>query len=588
MRIHETHEAPENGNVTPLTALRRKPAGFRPIVSLACFASLALPCMAAPRVHDLSLLVSPTLPCVWPVGMMQHSVTPNRTFGPGAYHRDLIAIDEHTGTQWDAPAHFVPPPDSGLPGAGPMGLITSEKVPAWQFCGEACVIDVTAQCDNAPNGGSFLITPEIVQAWEKQHRPLKFGDAVLFRSGYSDRYYQPFPKGERFVQTALRKQSPGWPAPTADTMKHLGERGVKMLGLDGASMGPLPDLAVATHQAGGKLGMIWTECLTGLGPLPATGSFHAFLPAKHAGGSGGECRAIAITEPRLAARLIDSSRNKRVIDLSVTLDEDLPVTWPGHSPGDEAPRYIAKTLNPFSRMRGPYFARTHLLDALAGTHVVPPSFALPPEGFPKSSYSDEIRSTLAEYEAKFGKRGFSDMTIDKAPLEQMMGEAHVIDVTSIVGRTTSKDWPASPSITVEFLKQYEGRGRAIQPGEVVLFRSGYSDKHFAPLPDQPAVDRLMAAPLAGSAEGWPDVSPEAIGYLAEKGVRCVGTDGPTIGGVHPKQALMIYWAAASRGVLPVEFLTNLGQIPRSGAYFMFAPIKVQGAHGGYGRAIALH
>ena len=36
-------------------------------------------------------------------------------------------------------------------------------------------------------------------------------------------------------------------------------------------MGPVPDLAVATHQAGGQYGIIWTELATNLGLLPPTG-----------------------------------------------------------------------------------------------------------------------------------------------------------------------------------------------------------------------------------------------------------------------------------------------------------------------------
>jgi kynurenine formamidase len=539
------------------------------------------------QIVDLTLLVAPDRPCVWPVGMTQHIVTPSRTFGPGAYHRDLIIIDEHTGTQWDAPAHFVPPPDSGLPGAGPMGLITGEKVPAWQFCGEACVIDIRGHVDEAPDGSSYLIRPEVIYAWEKQHRPLKFGDVVYFRSDYTDKYYQPFPRGERFVTTALRKETPGWPAPTPETMAYLGEKGVKTLGLDSASMGPLPDLAVATHQAGGKLGMIWTECSTNLGSLPTTGSFTALLVAKHAGGSGGECRSIGITEPKLAARLIESARNKRVADLSVTLDEDYPVTWPGYSPGDEASRYISKTLNAFSKPRGPYFAKTHLLDGLAGTHVVLPSYSLPPQGFDDSHYSAEIQAALKEYEAKFGKRGHSSMTLDQAPLNQLAGDAHVVDVRKLVGSTKMADWPASPAITADLLRQHD----AVKPfreGEVVIFYSGYSDQHFKPLPPAPELDGMFAAPLAGKAEGWPSPTPDAIAFLASKGVKCIGTDGPTLGGVKRTQALMVDWLVASRGILAVEYLTNIGSIHDKPAYFLFAPIKIQGTRGGYGRALALY
>jgi kynurenine formamidase len=539
------------------------------------------------QVKDLTLLISPDRPCVWPVGMTQHLVVPSRTFGPGAYHRDMVVIDEHTGTQWDAPAHFVPPPDSGLAGAGPMGLITGEKVPAWQFCGEACVIDLRSHIDDAPDGESYLIKPDLVYAWEKQHRPLKFGDVVLFRSDYTDKYYQPFPAGERFVTTALRKETPGWPAPTPETMAYLGEKGVKTLGLDGASMGPLPNLAVATHQAGGKLGMIWTECSTNLGSLPTTGAFAALLVAKHAGGSGGECREIAITEPKLAARLNDSARNKRVADLSVTLDEEYPITWPGYSPGDEATRYVAKTLNAFSKVRGPYFAKTHILDSQVGTHVVMPSYSLPPAGFDNSSYSADVQAVLKKYEAKYGTRGNSSMTLEKAPLDQMVGEAHVVDVRKLVGSTKSSAWPASPVITADFLKQQD-QARPFRAGEVVIFYSGFSDAHFKPLPEAPEIEQVFTAPLAGKSEGWPAPDPEAIAFLAAKGIRCIGTDGPTLGGVDRENALMVSWLTATKGILPVEFLTNVGAIHDKPAFFLFAPIKIQGLHGGYGRALALY
>ena len=311
--------------------------------------------VAVPRDHvrDLTLTIAPELPCVWPAGMTPMAVIPTATFGRSGRHRDMLVIDEHTGTQWDAPAHFVPPPDSGLPGAGPMGLLTGEKVPAWQFCGEACVIDVRQGRDSAEKGSSVLVGPEVVRQWEMTHRRLGPGDVVLFRSDYTDDFYKPFPEGERFVAAALKKEAPGWPAPTAATMDYLGDRGVMTLGLDGASMGPLPNLAVATHQAGGKRGMVWVECATNLGSLPTTGAFFALLPAKHAGGSGGECRCVAITEPKLAAELIARARARRVVDLSVTLDEDLPVVWPGRGPGEEGGRYVSKVLNKFGAARGP-------------------------------------------------------------------------------------------------------------------------------------------------------------------------------------------------------------------------------------------
>src|SRR5690349_12839013 len=97
---------------------------------------------AASQVVDLSLLVAPELPCTWPATnwplfQINHYLKP----GPlGAYNSDVLTIDGNTGTQLDFPPHSIPLPDSGLANAGPLGRLFSDKVPAWQFGGEACII----------------------------------------------------------------------------------------------------------------------------------------------------------------------------------------------------------------------------------------------------------------------------------------------------------------------------------------------------------------------------------------------------------------------------------------------------------------
>ena len=67
----------------------------------------------------------------------------------------------------------------------------------------------------------------------------------------------------------------------------------------------------------------------------------------------------------------------------------------------------------------------------------------------------------------------------------------------------------------------------------------------------------MDDPLAGKTEGWPAARPETIAYLAEKRIRCVGTDSPTLGGVDPQRSLATYWLLGCQGMVGVEFLTNL-------------------------------
>ena len=97
----------------------------------------------------------------------------------------------------------------------------------------------------------------------------------------------------------------------------------------------------------------------------------------------------------------------------------------------------------------------------------------------------------------------------------------------------------------------------------------------------------MEDPLNGKCEGWPAPGPDAIVYLHGKGIACVATDGPTLGGVEPKRALATYWVLGSKGMVGVEFLTNVGNLPEN-SYFIFAAVKIRDCHGGPGRAIALY
>ena len=84
--------------------------------------------------------------------------------------------------------------------------------------------------------------------WEKRNRPLSTGDVVLFRSGYSDKFYRPYPEGERFLEHPLDLKSQVWPDPDPDGMAYLAERKVMTLGTDSPTMGPLPkELAADTH-----------------------------------------------------------------------------------------------------------------------------------------------------------------------------------------------------------------------------------------------------------------------------------------------------------------------------------------------------
>jgi kynurenine formamidase len=211
----------------------------------------------------------------------------------GPYYGQRYVIDEHTGTQSDFPAHFVPPPGSGLPHAGPMGAVTGDKYPLDRMMGPAAVINVTDLRDRAEPGISPVIPLDRVKAWEKQHGDIKAGEVVLFHSGYSDAYYKPLPEGLRLTyEVIVTKAKPGWPAPSVEVMKYLRSKGVWHMGTDGPSMGPAEG-GQAVHLAGLQEGMSWEELLTNLGSLPPRGAFYIALGVKVMNQSGAITRAVA-------------------------------------------------------------------------------------------------------------------------------------------------------------------------------------------------------------------------------------------------------------------------------------------------------
>jgi len=290
---------------------------------------------------DCSLPVAPEYPCTWPSAPFpRFQIVHQRTIGPdSAYNIDVLMIDGNTGTQMDVPPHSVARPDLERPKSGPFGLAYTDKIEPWQFGGEACVIDTRELLDQAPKGVSPLVTRKFVTQFEQEHRQLRFGDVVLFRSDYSNKYYRPFPEGSRFIADILDKKAPGYPNPDPDCMELLAERKVMTLGTDSPSIGPLPDLAEPTHYAGLKYGMIWTEAAANLGLLPATGAFYCMLGPKHAGGPYAECRALAVVGGELPQRLIESCRANRATALPPPLAPDLPWTSPGLGTGQHRQVY---------------------------------------------------------------------------------------------------------------------------------------------------------------------------------------------------------------------------------------------------------
>jgi kynurenine formamidase len=253
------------------------------------------------RVVDLSLPLAEELPCHWPGAVpYQHKLfawfAPRddgvvKVVSNGPFHTRWLMFAEHTGTHFDAPTHWVPPPDSGLPDAGPAGAIPTDRVPLSQLTGPAVVVDVSDVADGEP-GQSPPIEAGRIEAFEAAHGPIESSEIVLLRTGW-DRHYVEGPAGRRYIVDAVQQRASAWPAPTAEAVELLVARGVRCIGVDTPSVGAAHD-AYSAHIAGLRHGLAYVEGLTRLAELPVRGATFAFLPLPVRGGSGAPGRAIAL------------------------------------------------------------------------------------------------------------------------------------------------------------------------------------------------------------------------------------------------------------------------------------------------------
>ena len=259
--------------------------------------------LAGSRLTDLTLTIAEDLPCWWPTHMpFQHKIWnwyEDEVVEPvslrsraGPYQTRWMAIDEHTGTHFDAPAHFIPREGSNLPNAGPAGSITGDKVPVEQFFGRTRLFDARQVAEGAEPGVSPYITVDHLRRWEREQGKISRGDVVLFWTAW-DRFYKPGREGCPYVEDPLIHRShPGWPAPNVGAAELLLERGVRCIGTDAPSMGSSHD-GGPVHVAALKEGAVFVEGLTNLQALASQGAFFLFMPIKVSQSTGGCGRAIA-------------------------------------------------------------------------------------------------------------------------------------------------------------------------------------------------------------------------------------------------------------------------------------------------------
>lgn len=248
---------------------------------------------------DLSVPLSEEFPVSWPglppfrkrvLNWFENFREPNgeEVRSLGYFYDQSLELDEHTGTHMDFPAHILAPQELAAfeKAFGHDSMLST-------FAGPAVVLDATADLDQSPAGVSPRVSAETVLAWERQNGSIETGDIVLINTGYMDRYFAPFPQGERLVHEPVNSKSvPGWPVPSDECFQLLGKRGVRHVGISSPSMGALDD-AHGTHRAGLAEGITFAEGLVNLNKVPSRGGLYVGLPLKISGQSGSPIRAVA-------------------------------------------------------------------------------------------------------------------------------------------------------------------------------------------------------------------------------------------------------------------------------------------------------
>lgn len=239
---------------------------------------------------------------------------------------------------------------------------------------------------------------------------------------------------------------------------------------------------------------------------------------------------------------------REVLDLSVALDPALPCSWPGLPPFAARPTLGTDPPDPL------FVSRSLTVEEHSGTHADAP-----------------VHMALDETGRRLG-------ALDTVPLRDLTGRPRVIDARSVRGDVPGE----SPWVTPEVLLAYEASTEAIRPGDVVLFWTGWSDEFYAP---GPGGQRYMDGPINAATPGWPAPSASCLELLADRGVKVVGVDTPSLGAVH--DPVGPHRAAFLGRITPLENLTNLGAVRDAAGLFVFLPISAHGATGGPGRATVL-
>lgn len=199
-----------------------------------------------------------------------------------AWYWNEFTMNEHTGTHFDAPVHWVTGKDL------PDNAV--DTIPANHFVAPAVVIDIVEKCSADPD---YLLRVSDILAFEAANGRIAPRSWILLRTDWSKRSTNDY--------VNRREDGAHTPGPSTEAVRFLiDERdahglGVETIGTD-AGQAHLLQPAYPAHTLFHAAGRYGLQCLSNLDLLPPTGAIVIAAPLKIAGGSGSPLRVLALVE----------------------------------------------------------------------------------------------------------------------------------------------------------------------------------------------------------------------------------------------------------------------------------------------------
>jgi kynurenine formamidase len=238
---------------------------------------VSAPAPASAAMHgsvvDMTHTLSPDFPTFFgPPGI---SMEQQFSFDSDGFNLFDLTINEHTATHIDAPLHFSADGRS------------VDEIPVTDLVVPLVVIDIAGKAQDDPDA---QVTPDDLQAWIDANGDIPNRACVAMHSGWADKAGD----AQAFVgrDDTGTGHFPGFHVEAAQML--LEQTSAVALAVDTLSLDHGPSQDFATHYAWLPAGRYGIENLAGLSQMPASGATLIVGAPKHAGGTGGPARILAM------------------------------------------------------------------------------------------------------------------------------------------------------------------------------------------------------------------------------------------------------------------------------------------------------